>query len=202
MMTNLAISDTSNRRDVSFDAKFALRHKLSLSDALHFHIDITLSASASTLSQQQFLLRRKQDGDSMWTMNGYHMKMNRDVFRPLEGYKNQRRAIMKFENREPDNFDKQTALLPRGISKSAGTGAFHNRSDLRLAGIEAYFPSAAPTGEKAELKNTGFDPKYTATRLEHWKELEGEIIEKETTPGGVLMMSTAKRKEKKVAGGE
>ncbi len=32
MMTNLAISDTSNRRDVSFDAKFALRHKLSLSE--------------------------------------------------------------------------------------------------------------------------------------------------------------------------
>ena len=38
----------------------------------------------------------------MWTMGGYHMKMNRDYFRPLDGYAAQRKAIMKFENKEDD----------------------------------------------------------------------------------------------------
>lgn len=127
----------------------------------------------------------------MWTQNGYHMKFNRDFFRPSEGYKNQRRAIMKMEQREPDNFDRMAALFPRGIASSAGTGAMHKRTDLRLASVDAYFPSAPFSGgDRSPLKNRGFDPKYTASRVEHWKDLCCEEIE-----GGVALMETAKPKK-------
>ncbi len=58
MMTKLAISDTSNRRDVSFDAKYALRHKLSLSDKNNFYGCVhfySLSVAQSLILQKQEL---------------------------------------------------------------------------------------------------------------------------------------------------
>mmetsp|Transcript_9671 Transcript_9671/g.23814 ORF Transcript_9671/g.23814 Transcript_9671/m.23814 type:complete len:217 (-) Transcript_9671:376-1026(-) len=76
---------------------------------------------------------------SLWTLNGYHMSLNRDVFRPLDGYNKQRELIHEYETKEPDEFRKVTVTLPRGIACSS-SGSLSKRRDLRLAQPDAYFP--------------------------------------------------------------
>lgn len=47
---------------------------------------------------------------SLWTLNGYHMSLNRDVFRPLDGYNKQRELIHEYET-STDNMWSLTNLV-------------------------------------------------------------------------------------------
>merc|ERR1712226_1382379 len=73
-----------------------------------------------------------------FTANGYHMKMNRDVFKPMDDYNRQRRRIVRWETAEPDGWRIATSKLPHGIACST-SGAFHKRTDLKNALVGAYF---------------------------------------------------------------
>ncbi|CAD7965253.1 unnamed protein product [Amoebophrya sp. A120] len=78
--------------------------------------------------------KRKQ-----WTLNGYHLDLNRDYFRPMDSYNKQRRLIHEWETKEPDEFRKVALTLPRGIACSS-SGSLSKRRDLKLSQPEAYFP--------------------------------------------------------------